>query len=323
MAEKSHQLSPAGVIAGARRRRAAGTALVDELGRTLPRSAPGLWRRAWRRYRQNTVAVVALVIVVLIVLFALCAPLISRYVTGYTYAENHLADKLKPPFSEGYILGSDGNGRDVLTRLAYGGRISLMVAALAVVAILAIGGTIGATAGYFGGIIDSLLMRLADVLLSIPTIVLLILVASFYHPGPAMLAVFIASVSWAGVSRLIRGEVLAIRHREFVEAARVLGASNSRILLRHILPNVIPIIVVWSSLVIPSLILAEATLSYLGLGVRVPTPSWGNMLQDAKTFLRQSWTLIFIPGFMIYITVLAINLVATGLRDALDPRLNQ
>jgi peptide/nickel transport system permease protein len=137
------------------------------------------------------------------------------------------------------------------------------------------------------------------------------------------LAVFIALLSWAGISRLIRGEVLSLRSRDYVDAARVLGASNSRIILRHIIPNVVPIIVVWVSLVIPGLILTEAALSYLGLGVRVPTPSWGNMLEDAKQFYRQRWTLVFIPGFMIYITVLALYLVGNGLRDALDPRLNQ
>lgn len=265
---------------------------------------------------------VALGVVIIIIAFALGADLVSKFITGFNYSENHLADKLAPPFTDGYILGSDGNGRDVLTRLAYGGRVSLFVALLATVSLLAIGGTIGASAGFFGGWVDTLFMRFADTLLSMPTLSLLILVSSFYDPGPAMLALFISLVSWPGVSRIVRGEVLALRHRDYVEAARVLGASNSRIITRHILPNVIPIIVVWASLVVPSLILTEAALSYLGLGVRPPTPSWGNMLQDSKQFVRVAWTLVFIPGFMIYITVLSINLVASGLRDALDPRLN-
>ncbi len=287
-----------------------------------PKSSPGYWMRAWHRYRRNKIALVALVVVIAIVLFALSADLISKYVTGYTYSENHLADKLLPPFSDGYILGSDGNGRDVLTRLAYGGRVSLMVAFLATLALLILGGSIGAISGFYGGLVDGIFMRAADTLLSIPTLPLLILVSSFYRPGPKGLALFIAAVSWPGVSRIVRGEVISLRNRDYVEAARVLGGSNSRVLTRHILPNVVPIIVVWASLVVPALILTEASLSYLGLGVRVPTPSWGNMLQDAKQFVRVAWTLIFIPGFMIYITVLAINLVASGLRDALDPRLN-
>jgi peptide/nickel transport system permease protein len=268
------------------------------------------------------VSLAALFILALIILFVLGAGLISRYVTGYSYSENHLADKLAPPFSKGYFLGSDGNGRDVLTRLAYGGRASFKVAGLATVAILLIGGSIGAVAGYFGGAVDTVGMRAADVLLSMPSLPLLILVSSFYQPGPTFLALFIALLSWAGISRIVRGEVLSLRRRDYVEAARVLGASNPRIILRHILPNVVPIVVVWVSLVDPSLILTEANLSYLGLGVRVPVPSWGNMLQDSKQFFRQDWTLVFIPGFAIYITVLCVYLVGTGLRDALDPRLN-
>jgi peptide/nickel transport system permease protein len=297
--------------------------VADDRGMVLGqlRPSPGYWQRAWRRFSRNKVAVIALCVVILIFLFALCAGLISRYITGFTYTENHLSEKLSPPFTNGYILGSDGNGRDVLTRLAYGGRVSLFVAILATISLLIIGGSIGAICGFFGGITDSIFMRLADTLLSIPTLPLLILVSTVRRPGPAGLAVFIALVSWPGVSRIVRGEVLSIRHRDYVEAGRVIGASNFRLLVRHIFPNVVPIIVVWASLVVPALILTEAALSYLGVGVRVPTPSWGNMLQDAKQFVRVSWTLIFIPGFMIYITVLSINIVASALRDALDPRL--
>ncbi len=314
MAQHSHSVAAAGrvITQGAVR---------DELGRVVPRST-GYWRRAWRRFCTNRVAVVALCIAILVIAFSLSAPLVSRW-TGFTVSQQSLVDKTKPPFSGDYLLGSDGNGRDVLTRLAYGGRISLLVAGVAAVTILFIGGTLGAAAGYFGGIVDTIAMRLADILLSIPTLVLLILVASLYRPSPTMLAIYLASVSWAGIARLIRGEVLSLRNRDYIDAARVLGASNSRILMRHIFPNVVPIIVVWASLVVPGLILTEAALSYLGIGVRPPTPSWGNMLQDGKQFLRVAWTLIFIPGFMIYITVLSVNLVGSGLRDALDPRLNQ
>lgn len=292
------------------------------LGR-VDRSAPGYWRRAWRRFRRNKLALFALFVTGLIVLFCLAAPLISKYITGFTYQQNNLTQTLAQPGEHGFILGSDGNGRDVLTRLAYGGRVSLLVAVVASISILLIGGTIGATAGYFGGWLDIILMRLADVLLSIPTLVLLILVSSFYQPSPTVLALLIASVSWATVSRLIRGEVLSLKRRDFVDAARVSGASNARIIIKHLIPNVVPLIIIWASIVVPSLILTEAALSYLGLGVRAPHPSWGNMLQDAKQFVRTNWTLVFIPGLMIYITVLCINLVGTGLRDALDPRLNQ
>jgi peptide/nickel transport system permease protein len=286
------------------------------------RSSPGYWRRAWRRYRRDKVAMVALVLSIGVILFAVGAPLVSEF-TGFTYRENHLDQKLKPPMTDGYILGSDGNGRDILTRLAYGGRTSLMFAGLAAISTLLVGSAVGSAAGFFGGWVDNVLMRLVDILLSIPTLVLLIMIASFYRPNVFVLAIAVALVSWAGVARLVRSEVLSLRTRDFVDAARVLGARNSEIIRRHIMPNVIPIIVVWLSLSVPGLILTEATLSYLGIGVQVPTPSWGNMLQEAKSLFRQQWTTVFIPGFMIFFTALCLNLVGNGLRDALDPRLNQ
>ncbi|MDP9354630.1 MAG: ABC transporter permease [Chloroflexota bacterium] len=294
----------------------------NTLSRNELRSTPGLYRRAWRRYRRNKIAMVALSVFVVIVLFVLSADMLSRYVTHVTYWKGNLRGQFLAPFSEGHILGTDSNGRDVLTRLAYGGRVSLLVAGLAVLTTLTIGSAVGAIAGYFGGFLDSFFMRLVDVLLAIPGLPLLILIFALYRPNAAGLAIVLGLLSWAGVARLIRGEVLSIRGRDYVDAARVIGASNGRIIWRHIFPNIVPIIVVWISLAIPSVILAEAALSYLGFGVQVPTPSWGNMLQGAKDYYTRSWTNVFIPGFMIYITVLAINLVGNGLRDALDPRLN-
>jgi peptide/nickel transport system permease protein len=296
---------------------------TQKLDRVSRRKTRGFWAQAWQRFRQNRLSLVALCVTIFIVACVLGAGLISRYITGFTPYENHLADKLTPPFTNGYILGSDGNGRDVLTRLVYGGRASLMIAGLTTVTILLIGATLGAISGFFMGWTDTIIMRVVDVLLSIPTLPLLVLISSMFRPGPAMLSVFVALVSWSGIARLVRGEVLKLRGQEFVEAARLMGGSNIRIIYKHILPNVMPIIVVWASLVIPGLILLEATLSYFGLGVKVPTPSWGNMLQDSKQFFRSNWTLVFIPGVMIYITVLSIYLVGSGLRDALDPRLGE
>jgi peptide/nickel transport system permease protein len=159
-------------------------------------------------------------------------------------------------------------------------------------------------------------------LLSLPGLAILLLVSTIYTPGPDGLALVIAVISWTGIARLIRGEVLSLRNRDFIDAARIIGASDARIIVRHIFPNVIPIIVVWISLAIPGLILTEAALSFLGFGVQIPTPSWGNMLEEASGFFTQSWWNVFLPGFLIYITVLAVNLVGIGLRDALDPRLN-
>jgi peptide/nickel transport system permease protein len=284
--------------------------------------APGYYRRAWRRFRQDKAAVVALGLSILIIAFTLGAGLISTYVTGHDYRRGDLGNQFRAPFTEDHILGTDANGRDVLTRLAYGGRVSLLVAALATATIIFIGSTIGASSGFFGGLVDSILMRIVDVLLTIPGLSLLILVAALYRPGPIGLALLIGAIGWTGVARLVRGEVLTLRHREFVEAARIMGASNSRIIAWHIMPNIVPLIVVWLTLAVPGFILTEAALSFLGLGVQVPTPSWGNMLQGARDYYSRSWTNVVIPGFMIYITVLSISLVGKGLRDALDPRLS-
>ncbi len=292
------------------------------LERTQLRSTPNPYVRAWRRLRRDHVAMAGLVIFAVMILFALSADLLSR-LTGHSYWQGELKNQFLPPFSPGYLLGTDANGRDVLVRAAYGGSISLVVAGLASLLLLVFGGAVGAVSGYFGGLIDSVLMRMVDVLLCIPGLPLLILVFTLYKPGPYLLAFFIALFGWAGGARLIRGEVLSLRSRDYVEAARVLGAPSSRIILHHILPNVVPLIIVSLSLSLPGLILLEAALSFLGFGVQIPTPSWGNMLENAREYFTRSWPNVFIPGFLIFITVLAISLVGNGLRDALDPRLNE
>ncbi len=289
--------------------------------RTHLRSTPGFYARSWRRLRRDKVAMVALVICILVVLFTFGAPVVSQ-ITGHTYDRGDLRANLVAPGEQGYILGTDANGRDILTRLAYGGRISLMVAWLSALVALAVGGTIGSIAGYYGGFIDSVLMRFVDVIIAIPGLTLLLLLSTLWRPGPVGLALVIASLGWTGIARLVRGEVLSLKNRDYVDAARVIGATNTRIIYRHIFPNVLSLIIVWISLAIPGLIIAEASLSYLGFGVAIPTPSWGNMLDEAKEFYRQSWTYVFLPGLAIYITALGFNLLGNGLRDALDPRLN-
>lgn len=284
-------------------------------------STPGFYTRAWRKLRRDKLAMFALVLSVIIIAFSFGAPIVSM-ITGHNYETGNLRTILKPVGTDNHWLGTDANGRDILTRLAYGGRISMTVATLATVYALLIGSTVGAISGFYGGIVDSILMRFVDVIISIPQITLLLLVSVTWKPGPFGLAFVIAILSWTGVSRLVRGEVLSLRHRDFVDAARVLGASNSRIIFKHIFPNVLPIVIVWISLALPGLILTEATLSYLGFGVQIPVPSWGNMLDEAKEFYTKSWTYVFIPGAAIYLAALAFNLLGNGLRDALDPRLN-
>jgi peptide/nickel transport system permease protein len=299
-----------------------GPAKSSALDRTRLISTPGFYTRAWRRLRKDKVAMVSLVVAIFILLFSFGAPVVSM-LSGYDYATGDLRAKLLAPGEQGHLLGTDANGRDILTRLAYGGRVSMMVSVLAVFSALFIGGTVGSVAGYYGGFIDSLLMRMVDVIIAIPGITVLLLLSVWFRPGPVGLAFVIAGLAWTGISRLVRGEVLTLKNRDYIDAARVSGASNARIIRKQIFPNVISIIIVWMSLALPSLILYEATLSYLGFGVRIPQPSWGNMLQEAKEFYRASWTYVFIPGFAIYLAALSFNLIGNGLRDALDPRLNE
>lgn len=265
---------------------------------------------------------VSLVIVIAIIIFALGAPIVSK-ITGFSYTENHLSDKLSKPGENGYILGSDGNGRDILTRLAYGGRVSLLVAMFATIAEIGLALTLGLIAGYRGKWIDAGIMRIVDVLLSIPSTPLLILIATLYSPGVVLFALMIGAVSWPGDCRLFRGQTLAMRGREYIESARVVGVPAHRIVIRHLLPNLTPILLVQISFTIPSVILTEALLSFIGLGVQVPTPSWGNMLNEAERFYRTNWQNVFIPGAMIYIASLTLFLVGSGLRDALDPRITE
>jgi peptide/nickel transport system permease protein len=275
----------------------------------------------WTRFRRDPLAVAGLVVLVLMAASALGAGLISEYVTHHKSYEQDLRAQLLPIGSPDYILGADDLGRDNLTRLLYGARVSLGVAGLAILGALLIGVTLGLLAGYFGGWVDSVLMRFVDVMLAVPGLFILLLVASMWRMGPLALSLVIAATSWITLSRLVRGEVLAARNREYVEAARVIGASDARLMTRHILPNVTPTIIIWASLAIPGLILAEAGLSFLGLGIQPPQPSWGNMLTNAQRVWTRSATQVMLPGLAIYITVFAINLVGNGLRDALDPRI--
>ncbi len=294
---------------------------AGDLSRAARRAPEGFLRQSWRRFQRNRIAVAALFFTIVILTFSFGAPLISHFITHKSMSDQFLLDRFKPPFSPGYPLGADNLGRDVLTRLAYGGRVSMMVAILATLSAFLIGGTLGSIAGYYGHWVDSIIMRFVDVMLSIPALFLLIFINTLFSVGATVLALVIASVSWMGLSRLIRGEVMSLRSRDYVEAARVVGASDRRIIVRHMFPNVVPLVIVWATLAVPVFIIVEASLSYLGLGVQVPTPSWGNMLTDAQSYMTHSWTLAVIPGVMIFITVLSINLLGNGLRDALDPRL--
>jgi peptide/nickel transport system permease protein len=290
---------------------------------------PGLLEMAWQRFRRDRLAMVGTAALLLLIILSVCAPLVSKYITGFTPQQIELGAILKRPgFRKSpdqpvHWLGTDELGRDVLTRAVYGGRVSLYVSFLTVIIALTIGTLFGAIAGFYGGAIDAILMRFVDIVLSIPGLFLLILISVVFHPGVTGLALVIASLSWMGSSRLVRGEFLSLKARDFVDAARVVGAKPSHIIFRHILPNASSPIIVAATLAIGNVILTEAALSFLALGVQPPTPSWGNMLNNAQQYLYSAPFLIVIPGFFIFVTVLSGNLMGNGLRDALDPRMRR
>ncbi len=273
-------------------------------------------RPVLRRFMQNKLAVAGMVVIVFMYAVAIAAPVIQRY----DYREITPGARNLPPSSE-HWLGTDRNGRDTYSRLVYGSRVSLAVGFVAVAIVMTIGTSFGALAGYFGGWVDGTLMRLTDVLLSIPQILLLIAAAALFRPSLKTTVIVIGVTSWPGAARLIRGQFLSLRDQEYVTAARTIGAPPFRIIMRHLMPNAMAIIIVETTLWLSYAILLEASLSYLGLGVQIPTPSWGNMLQDGqRELLVGAWWLTFFPGLAIFMTALAFNLVGDGLRDAFDPR---
>lgn len=286
------------------------------------RTSQSNYARAWRRFRGNKMALAGLTVAALLVLMAICAPLISRYITHVSPSKQSLVHQFEPA-SKGHWFGTDEYGRDVLTRIAYGARVSLGVAFSAVIVAVCLGTLVGALAGYYGRWVETVLMRFVDVMLSIPSIILLVLISSLFQVGPVQLALVIAALGWFGLSRIVRSEILSVRRREYVEAARVTGASDRLIIFRHILPNVTHLIIVFATGAIPAFILTEAALSFLGLGIQPPTPSWGNMLTNAQNYIYKSKGLVFIPGFFISMTVLSLIVVGYALRDALDPRLSK
>lgn len=276
-----------------------------------------LWGEAARRFLHHRLATAGLVVLALVVLACVFAPLIAHYGPN----EIDLRGRNQPPGSL-HWLGTDGTGRDIFARILYGGRISLSVGFVAVSISAAIGIFIGAVAGYFGGKVDLVLMGLIDMVLTFPRLVIIIAFVAVVGPSIVNTMLVIGLLSWPSIARLTRGEILALRNQEFILAARSLGTSPSVIILEHILPNVLSPILVAITLDVATVVLLEASLSFLGLGVQVPTASWGNMLRDARTLSileSQPWMWIP-PGAMIAIAVLSINFVGDGLRDALDPQ---
>lgn len=271
----------------------------------------------WERFKQNKLALLGLIIVLLLSIQALLAPVVAPY----DPTKQDIIHRLEPP-SLRHLLGTDELGRDVFSRILYGTRISLAVGFVAVGVAVLIGTLLGLWAGFFGGWIDSIIMRFVDVMLCFPTFFLILMVIAFLPPNIFNVMLVIGLTSWPGLSRLVRGECLSMREREFIQAAKLVGLRNRRIIFVHLLPNVFTPVLVSATLGIGSAILTESALSFLGLGVQPPTPSWGNILTSGKDYIHSAWWLSLFPGLAILITVLAYNLLGEGLRDILDPKMS-
>jgi len=281
-------------------------------------------RLAWERLRRDRAAMVSFVVIVLIALVAIGAPLLAALV-GHGPNDQYRDIGLTPQGlpkgpSSTFLLGTDDLGRDLLVRIAYGSRISLLVGVVSTLISVVFGVVVGVVAGYLGGRVDTVIALIIDVVLSIPFLLAGIAVVSIVGPSLTVTIIVIAFFSWSSIARIVRGQVLSIREREYVEAARSLGASDWRIMFVDVLPNVLAPVIVYTTLLIPLAIVSEATLSFLGLGVPAPTATWGGMLDGSLQYYRVAWWYLLFPGLALLITTLAFNIFGDGVRDAFDPR---
>jgi peptide/nickel transport system permease protein len=273
--------------------------------------------RAWGRFKKNRMAVISLVILATLIILALLAPAIAPY----DPAEQDLLNRLKAPSAD-HWFGTDDLGRDVFTRVLYGARVSLSVGIFSVIFNVIIGVSVGAIAGYYGGKVDSILMRFVDIMLAFPQFFLLITVVTLLKPSLFNIIAVLTAFGWMGKARLLRGQILSVKNREYIDAARSMGLPDRRIIFFHVLPNSIAPVIVAAAMNMGSMILTESGLSFLGLGIQPPTASWGNLLQSAqslKIMVEAPWYPIF-PGMMIFITIMCFNFLGDGLRNAFDSK---
>ena len=304
------------------------------------------WELFWRRFRQDKLAFAGIIVVVLIILLAVFAPVISNLINkDPNHVFKEACYKISGPLRVTLIRGPDStfwfgcsaDGTDVFINVLYGAQTSLLVAGMSTLLAVGIGVVVGLAAGFYRGKVDTVLSRITDIVMSLPVLLFALGLAAacslpppgggkpgclggLITPGRGLVAMIIGFFSWPYIGRIVRGQVLSLREKEFVEAARALGSSNRRIMYREILPNVVAPILVYTTLIIPNNVLFEAALSFLGVGVPPTTPSWGRMLSDAGTLFTVAWWLMLFPGLFLFMTTLAFNLVGDGLRDALDPR---
>ncbi len=278
------------------------------------------WKLAYRRLRRNKLAITSLIILIVLIVLAVFAPFFTSYERD---GVDFTAIKQSP--NSDHILGTDEVGRDIFTRIIYGGRVSLSVGVVAVSIQVLIGILLGGIAGFYGGNIDSIIMRLADIVMCFPFLLICITIVSILGPSIYNVMLVIGLLGWPGISRLVRGQILSLREQEFMEAAEALGLSDRKKIFKHLIPNTMASVIVFATLGIANAILTEAALSYLGMGVSPPIPSWGNMLESAKSLyvIKKQWWLWIPPGLSIFITVMSLNILGDGLRDALDPKLKR
>jgi oligopeptide transport system permease protein len=293
------------------------SAAVDQLDADIAPKGRSLWHDAWRKLRRNRAAVVAACIISCMIVLVLIGPLFGGYAYDFTDWANVSA---APSIETGHIFGTDTLGRDLFVRTLVGGRISLMVGIVATLVSLLIGISYGATAGYFGGRIDNVMMRIVDILYAMPFMFFVILLMVFFGRNIILIFVAIGAINWLDMARIVRGQTLSLRQREFVEAAQAQGVRTFTLIRRHIVPNLLGVVVVYVTLTIPQVILVESFLSFLGLGVQEPMTSWGALVKEGSEELESSpWMLIF-PAVFLATTLFCFNFVGDGLRDALDPK---
>jgi len=283
------------------------------------------WQLTWRRLRSDKVSMIAMAVIVIMIILAIAAPAVAALTghdvnTAYPVTGENMDGNPVGPGTNGFLLGTDSTGRDLLVRILYGARISLFVGIVTTLIASVLGVAVGLIAGYFGGVVDTVLARFTDAVLAFPYIVLALALAVVFGPSLTIILVMITFFSWAGIARIVRGQTLSIKEKEYIEAARSLGAGPFRIMFFDILPNLLAPVLVIATLYIPNAVVFESTLSYLGLGVQPPTPSWGNMLSDAQNFYQVAWWYLVFPAAVLLITTLAFNLLGDGIRDAMDPR---
>lgn len=269
----------------------------------------------WKRFRRNKMALLGGIVVIGLILVAIFAP----YIATHNYSSQNLTNRLSAPSSE-HFFGTDGYGRDVFSRVVWGSRVSLQIGFGAAGIALLIGIILGAIAGYYGGWVDNLIMRFTDIVMSIPALFLALTIISLFGASLVNTMIVIGIIYWTRTCRIVRGEFLSLRNKEFSEAARAIGSGDTRIIFRHLLPNAMAPIIVQGTLFIAQVILIESGLSFLGLGAQPPVPSWGNMLTEGYKFLSIAWWIATFPGLAILVMVLFFNLLGDGLRDALDPK---